>query len=162
MARVSPDPATNGGPGEGPVASWCPKIACRRNGWTGLLGSKGRPEPFPESAAELGPILQACVSEGRPPTTEEVEALFRARGDQVDAVAHVADILRERVAGDTVTDVVNRNIDYNDLLLFPAVGFVPSPKGPRSLNLRGAAPTSWDWMRSWSERSRRGGEVRPK
>ena len=66
----------------------------------------------------------------------EVEALFRARGDQVDAVAHVADILRERVAGDTVTYVVNRNINYTNLCYFRC-GFCAFSKGPRSLNLRG-------------------------
>jgi len=95
----------------------------------------GTPTSFPGSAAELAPILERSL-EGMAPTTVEVEALFRARGDQVDAVAHVADILRERAAGDTVTYVVNRNINYTNLCYFKC-GFCAFSKGPRSLNLRG-------------------------
>ncbi len=95
----------------------------------------GTSTSFPGSAAELAPILERSL-EGTAPTTTEVEALFRARGDQVDAVAHVADILRERAAGDTVTYVVNRNINYTNLCYFKC-GFCAFSKGPRSLNLRG-------------------------
>ena len=103
--------------------------------WMDRSWVDGAAEPFPASAAELEPILQRSL-EGLPPTTEEIEALFRARGDQVDAVAHVADILRERIAGDTVTYVVNRNINYTNLCYFRC-GFCAFSKGPRSLNLRG-------------------------
>jgi FO synthase len=92
------------------------------------------PEPL-DSAGDLAPVLERSL-EGRAPTKDEIEALFRARGDQVDAVAHVADILRERAVGDTVTYVVNRNINYTNLCYFRC-GFCAFSKGPRSLNLRG-------------------------
>jgi FO synthase len=61
--------------------------------------------------------------------------LFRARGDQVDAVAWVADRLRAESVGDTVTYVINRNINYTNQCYFRC-GFCAFSKGPRSLNLR--------------------------
>ncbi len=92
------------------------------------------PEGF-SAAGELAPILERSL-EGRRPTTPEVEALFGARGDQVDAIAYVADRLREQAVGDTVTYVVNRNINYTNLCYFKC-GFCAFSKGPKSLNLRG-------------------------
>ena len=65
-----------------------------------------------------------------------MERLFRARGDDVEAVAWVADQIRRRVCGDTVTYVVNRNINYTNLCYFRC-GFCGFSKGPKSLNLRG-------------------------
>ncbi|MFQ5517212.1 MAG: 5-amino-6-(D-ribitylamino)uracil--L-tyrosine 4-hydroxyphenyl transferase CofH, partial [Acidimicrobiia bacterium] len=55
---------------------------------------------------------------------------------QVDAVAYAADRLREAKVGDTVTYVVNRNINYTNQCYFRC-GFCAFSKGPRSLNLRG-------------------------
>ena len=66
----------------------------------------------------------------------ETEALFGARGDQVESVAWTADQLRRRTVGDLVTYVVNRNINYTNLCYFRC-GFCAFSKGPRSLNLRG-------------------------
>jgi len=87
------------------------------------------------AAQGLAPILERSL-EGHRPTTPEVESLFRARGDQVDAISFVADQLRERAVGDTVTYVVNRNINYTNLCYFKC-GFCAFSKGPKSLNLRG-------------------------
>jgi FO synthase len=103
--------------------------------WPDRQWRGGAPRPFPASAGDLAPILQRSL-EGDAPSTGEIEALFRARGDQVDAVAFVADALRRRVVGDTVTYVVNRNINYTNLCYFRC-GFCAFSKGPRSLNLRG-------------------------
>jgi FO synthase len=103
--------------------------------WLDRSWLDGAAPAFPGSAGPLAPILERSL-EGTPPTTAEVEALFHARGDQVDAVARVADILRERAVGDTVTYVVNRNINYTNLCYFRC-GFCAFSKGPRSLNLRG-------------------------
>ncbi len=71
-----------------------------------------------------------------PPTRDEVERLFRARGPEVDAIALVADELRRRRVGTLVTYVVNRNINYTNQCYFRC-GFCAFSKGPRSLNLRG-------------------------
>lgn len=86
-------------------------------------------------AGELGPILERSL-EGRSPSVMEIEMLFGARGDQVDAVAYAADRLRRETVGDTVTYVVNRNINYTNLCYFKC-GFCAFSKGPKSLNLRG-------------------------
>jgi FO synthase len=88
-----------------------------------------------DQPADLRAILERSL-EGRPPTRDEVERLFSARAGEVEAVARVADALRARVAGDTVTYVVNRNINYTNLCYFRC-GFCGFSKGPRSLNLRG-------------------------
>jgi 7,8-didemethyl-8-hydroxy-5-deazariboflavin synthase CofH subunit len=103
--------------------------------WQDAVWIGGRAPAGVSAAGDLVPILERSL-EGTPPTVKEIELLFRARGDQVDAVAHVADVLRERVAGDTVTYVVNRNINYTNLCYFKC-GFCAFSKGPKSLNLRG-------------------------
>jgi FO synthase len=88
-----------------------------------------------EGAAELRPVLERSLAGARP-TPEELEALFSARGDQVDAIAWTADMLRRRTNGDEVSYVVNRNINYTNMCYFRC-GFCAFSKGPRSLNLRG-------------------------
>lgn len=103
--------------------------------WLDSAWLGGSPAPFPVSSGGLGAILDRSL-EGSPPSTDEIETLFRARGDQIDAVAHVANVLRQRAVGDTVTYVVNRNINYTNLCYFRC-GFCAFSKGPRSLNLRG-------------------------
>jgi FO synthase len=67
----------------------------------------------------------------------EIVTLFSARGPEVAAVAQVADDLRRRAVGDTVTYVVNRNINYTNVCTFRCT-FCGFSKGPLSLNLRGA------------------------
>ncbi len=74
--------------------------------------------------------------EGSAPERDEIERLFRARGPEVDAIASVADQLRQRANGDVVSYVVNRNINYTNQCTFKC-GFCAFSKGPRSLNLRG-------------------------
>ena len=83
---------------------------------------------------EVRPILERSL-EGTRPTRDELERLFLARGAEVDAIAGVADTLRQRTNGDTVTYVVNRNINYTNQCYFKC-GFCAFSKGPRSLNLR--------------------------
>lgn len=99
--------------------------------WTGKAWSEeleGQPD-------DVRAILEAALS-GTSPSRAEVERLFRARGDEVEAVAWTADRLREDVNGDVVTYVVNRNINYTNQCYFRC-GFCAFSKGPRSLNLRG-------------------------
>jgi len=103
--------------------------------WQDAVWVEGTAPAGVSGAGDLLPILERSL-EGTPPSLREIELLFKARGDQVDAVAHVADILRERATGDTVTYVVNRNINYTNLCYFKC-GFCAFSKGPKSLNLRG-------------------------
>jgi len=67
---------------------------------------------------------------------EEIVALFRARGPEVRAIAEYADELRQKVCGDQVTWVHNRNINYTNVCTFKCK-FCGFSKGPLSLNLRG-------------------------
>ncbi len=103
--------------------------------WPDALWINGSAPAGLEGAGDLLPVLESSL-EGVPPTVDQIEALVLARGDQVDAVAHVADTLRQQVNGDTVTYVVNRNINYTNLCYFKC-GFCAFSKGPKSLNLRG-------------------------
>jgi FO synthase len=86
-------------------------------------------------APDLAGILERALA-GRPPSRDEVERLFRARGVEVEGIARVADTLRERACGDLVTYVINRNINYTNQCYFRC-GFCGFSRGPKSLNLRG-------------------------
>ncbi|MDQ3953116.1 MAG: 5-amino-6-(D-ribitylamino)uracil--L-tyrosine 4-hydroxyphenyl transferase CofH, partial [Actinomycetota bacterium] len=68
---------------------------------------------------------------------DEVALLFTARGAEAERLYAVADELRAAAAGDTVTYVVNRNINYTNTCYYRC-GFCAFSKGPASLNLRGA------------------------
>jgi len=102
----------------------------RDDAWTAGTASEGL-----DGAGSLRPILERSLA-GSPPSRDELAALFSARGDQVDAVAYVADQLRQQASGDTVTYVINRNINYTNMCYFKC-GFCAFSKGPKSLNLRG-------------------------
>jgi FO synthase len=66
----------------------------------------------------------------------ELVALFEARGNDVRAIAEAADQLRVQIAGEQITWVHNRNINYTNVCTFKCK-FCGFSKGPLSLNLRG-------------------------
>ncbi len=76
------------------------------------------------------------VQRGEDVGYDEILTLFRARGPEVQAVAAVADELRQEIVGDDVTWVANRNINYTNVCTFKC-RFCGFSKGPLSLNLRG-------------------------
>jgi FO synthase len=86
-------------------------------------------------SGELREIFDG-VEAGDLPDEQQIVALFRARGREVNAVAEFADELRKRTVGDTVTWVHNRNINYTNVCTFKCK-FCGFSKGPLSLNLRG-------------------------
>ncbi|MGQ0847642.1 MAG: 5-amino-6-(D-ribitylamino)uracil--L-tyrosine 4-hydroxyphenyl transferase CofH [Actinomycetota bacterium] len=122
--------------------------------WTDKAWMEGAGPSALEAADDLGPILERSL-QGSPPSRDEVERLFGARSAQVDAIAWTADQLRADSVGDTVTYVINRNINYTNQCYFRC-GFCAFSKGPRSLNLReepyliplegivGLAQEAWD------------------
>ena len=67
----------------------------------------------------------------------EVAALFAADGPNVPLIAAAADALRAEVKGETVTYVVNRNINYTNICLYHC-GFCAFSKGS-TRELRGPA-----------------------
>ena len=69
-------------------------------------------------------------------TETEIVRLIRARGDDFSAVVQAADGLRETQNGDTVSYVVNRNINYTNICYFKCQ-FCAFSKGKLAENLRG-------------------------
>ena len=67
---------------------------------------------------------------------DQIATLFAARGADFSAVCAAADQVRREVNGDTVTYVVNRNINYTNVCYFKCQ-FCAFSKGKLSENLRG-------------------------
>ena len=87
---------------------------------------------------KIGPVAEVLrgVELGQQVDQQQIVTLFGARGLEVDAVAALADQLRQQVVGDVVTWVHNRNINYTNVCTFKCK-FCGFSKGPLSLNLRG-------------------------
>jgi FO synthase len=96
--------------------------------------SPGTAEPIPRSF--LGRDALPADTRGEP-GEEELVRLLSARGGERDRVLAAADRLRREVHGDTVTYVVNRNIQYTNVCYFRC-GFCAFSKGRLAANLRGA------------------------
>jgi FO synthase len=102
-------------------------------------GANNKPPVLIPGAAKISGQLREIfdgVEAGDLPDEQQIVALFRARGREVNAVAEFADDLRKRTVGDTVTWVHNRNINYTNVCTFKCK-FCGFSKGPLSLNLRG-------------------------
>ena len=69
---------------------------------------------------------------------EQVVRLFSARGEALDFVCEAADRLRREVRGDTVTYVVNRNINYTNVCAYHC-SFCAFSKGTPQRGFRGPA-----------------------
>jgi FO synthase len=76
--------------------------------------------------AELGERLEE----------QEVVDLFTARGEEVAAIARLADEVRRQTNGEVVTYVITRNINYTNICYFRCQ-FCAFSKGKLSENLRG-------------------------
>ena len=66
------------------------------------------------TAGEVGQILARAV-DGIPPNEAEAVALLNVQGDELDALVATADAVRAARVGDTVTYVVNRNINFTNI-----------------------------------------------
>ena len=93
------------------------------------------PSRAPELAGAVAEVLGGVLL-GQEPGVDELTTLFGARGQEVVAVAEVADCLRQEAVGDVITWVANRNINYTNVCTFKC-RFCAFSKGPLSLNLRG-------------------------
>ena len=88
-------------------------------------------------AADDIAIVIDKAKQGERLTESEIVRMFRARGDDYSAVINAADDVRKQVNGDTVTYVVNRNINYTNVCYFHCK-FCAFSKGKASDDLRGA------------------------
>ena len=86
-------------------------------------------------STDVRAIIDKAVA-GEDLAETEVVRLFQARGDDFAAVTQAANALRESVNGDTVSYVVNRNINYTNICYFKCQ-FCAFSKGKLSENLRG-------------------------
>ena len=91
--------------------------------------------PRSQGADDLQDILKRADA-GERLDEGDIVRLFRARGDEFSLVCQAADQIRRRVAGDEVTYVVNRNINYTNICYFKCQ-FCAFSKGKLSENLRG-------------------------
>ncbi|MEZ5571666.1 MAG: 5-amino-6-(D-ribitylamino)uracil--L-tyrosine 4-hydroxyphenyl transferase CofH [Halioglobus sp.] len=90
-------------------------------------------------AAEVSPEVRDIVSRCAnisALTEQDVTRLFNVRGKDFSYVVAQADQLRQQVNGDTVSYVVNRNINYTNVCYFKCQ-FCAFSKGKQSENLRG-------------------------
>ncbi|MEQ8407764.1 MAG: 5-amino-6-(D-ribitylamino)uracil--L-tyrosine 4-hydroxyphenyl transferase CofH [Gammaproteobacteria bacterium] len=80
-------------------------------------------------------IIEAC-KQGQAPSIADVTHLFSARGNDFTYVCQQADALRQASKGDTVSYVVNRNINYTNVCYFNC-RFCAFSKGKQHEDLRG-------------------------
>jgi len=114
----------------------------REDAW--IAGSPGAPPDVqalrPRRAGCSAAVQQSLLAarRGQGPSESQVLALFGAAGRDFDAVVDAADALRAETVGDTVTYVVNRNINYTNICLYHC-GFCAFSKGRGHMDLRGPA-----------------------
>jgi len=87
------------------------------------------------STPEVAAILERAA-EGEDLQEADIARLFQARGDDYHLVCAAADRLRKATNGDTVSYVVNRNINYTNICYFRCQ-FCAFAKGKMSESLRG-------------------------
>jgi FO synthase len=110
-------------------------------------------------------IVSRCLATGELDESD-VQRLFEARGDDFAYIAQQADLARAAVNGDTVSYVVNRNINYTNVCYFKCQ-FCAFSKGKQHESLRGepydisaaeiAARCSEAWRRGATEVCMQGG-----
>ena len=91
--------------------------------------------PFAQAKPAVATLIERCLA-GEPLAETEIATLLRSRGADFGAVIEAADTLRKKVSGDTVSYVVNRNINYTNVCYFKCQ-FCAFSKGSGSENLRG-------------------------
>ena len=111
-----------------------PPIAAR---WSSAGGY--RPNSSKRAACTLrtGAIIKAARA-GHALNESDIVRLFSVEGRDLDVVIAAADQLRHESVGDTVTYVINRNINYTNICLYHC-GFCAFSKGRGSADLRGPA-----------------------
>ena len=100
----------------------------------GWLASRRRPVT---ASKAIAPLLAAAEA-GEELTEAAITTLFATDGSDLRAVLDAADRLRAAVVGDSVTYVVNRNINYTNICTYHC-GFCAFSKGRSSRGLRGPA-----------------------
>jgi FO synthase len=87
-------------------------------------------------SARIGQIVRRAAAGSRL-SEGEIVHLFEAEGGDVEQIAAAADALRAQTVGETVTYVINRNINYTNICLYKC-GFCAFSKGS-TREMRGPA-----------------------
>ncbi len=117
--------------GMGKRDTWSAGVATPTPALETRLIQKQNPTPAPF----IKSIVEKCLNE-QDLSSEEVTALFSVRGGNFSYIVQQADALRLKINGDTVSYVVNRNINYTNVCYFKCQ-FCAFSKGKLSENLRG-------------------------
>jgi FO synthase len=88
-----------------------------------------------EVSPRIATTIRRCL-DGAPPDEDGLSRLFAADGADFQAIVAAADGLRAAVSGETVTYVVNRNINYTNICSY-SCGFCAFAKGRGARALRG-------------------------
>lgn len=91
----------------------------------------------PQASPEIASLL-ARASDGNALSEAEIVQLFEVEGDDLSAVIHAANSLRQATNGEPVTYVRNCNINYTNICQYRC-GFCAFAKGKTAANLRGPA-----------------------
>ena len=91
--------------------------------------------PAIHNKSKIDKILQ-IIDIGNTPTESEIASLFYARGNDFEKICNQANKLRHELAGDKVSYVVNRNINYTNVCYFKCK-FCAFSKGKLNIDLRG-------------------------
>ncbi|MDE2351532.1 MAG: 5-amino-6-(D-ribitylamino)uracil--L-tyrosine 4-hydroxyphenyl transferase CofH [Alphaproteobacteria bacterium] len=118
-----------------------------------------------KASPEIAEVM-ARVTDGEDLSEDEIVALFSVDGPDLGALIGAADALRKKVVGDTVSYVVNRNINYTNICTYKC-GFCAFSKAGGSRDARGpayrldleeiGARTQEAWARGASEVCLQGG-----
>jgi FO synthase len=113
----------------------------REDAWTpGALSAWPAYVPTGRSQRHINPVISRALDKagsGGQLDEAEIVALFSARGPDFEAVCTAANALRRATVGDTVSYIVNRNINYTNVCTYKC-GFCAFSKGKTSIDLRGA------------------------
>ncbi|KAG2454223.1 hypothetical protein HYH02_001257 [Chlamydomonas schloesseri] len=118
-----------------------PRPPAPGSGWRVAVSEDGALQGFPaptEPSRQVARLLQGVLEGGRPLQRDEIELLLRSRGADHAAVCAAADRLRQQVNGDSVSYVVNRNINYTNVCTYKC-SFCAFSKGKAAEALRGPA-----------------------
>jgi FO synthase len=118
----------------------------RHGGWYAGAGSPLPPvavrwtRGWPRAARLSLPVRRvlATLRSTGAASESDIETLFAARGADLEAVIAAADRRRRELAGDRVSYVVNRNINYTNICTYRC-GFCAFSKGRSAATLRGPA-----------------------
>jgi FO synthase len=110
----------------------------RNDAWSPGLGGAQRPARAPAIASGTVDRIVHRAHAGRRLSEAEIVTLLQTRGGEFDAVCTAADDLRRTVNGDTVSYVVNRNINYTNIC-HHGCRFCAFSKGKLGDTLRGHA-----------------------